>query len=85
MPNSSESGTRVQGTPTTSYTRLTKAELVAIINGNVMNHPLSFEELYRCAIAVVASWCHRVEKCHFACTESVKSSLDALHHIYKNL
>lgn len=35
-----ESGTRVQGTPTTSYTRLTKAELVAIINGNVMNKNL---------------------------------------------
>lgn len=49
MPKPSESGTRVQGTPTTSYTRLTKAELVAIINGNV------------------------------------KSTLDALHHIYKNL
>lgn len=42
------SGTRVQGTPTTSYTRLTKAELGAIING-------------------------------------VKSTLDSLHHIYKNL
>lgn len=49
MPNVPESGTRVQGTPTTSYTRLTKAELVAIINGNV------------------------------------KSTLDSLHHIYKNL
>lgn len=49
MRQNNTSGTRVQGTPTTSYTRLTKAELVAIINGNV------------------------------------KSTLDALHHIYKNL
>lgn len=32
MPNVPESGTRVQGTQTTSYTRLTKAELVAILN-----------------------------------------------------
>lgn len=85
MRQTSESGTRVQGTPTTSYTRLTKAELVAIINGNVMNHPLSFEEFYRCSIAVVASWCHRVKNCNFACTDGVKSTLDSLHHIYKNL
>lgn len=49
MRQNNTSGTRVQGTPTTSYTRLTKAELVAIINGNV------------------------------------KSTLDSLHHIYKNL
>lgn len=49
MPKTDTSGNRVQGTPTTSYTRLTKAELVAIINGNV------------------------------------KSTLDSLHHIYKNL
>ena len=85
MPNVPESGTRVQGTPTTSYTRLTKAELVAIINGNVMNHPLSFEEFYRCAIAAIANWCHRVRNNSFACTDSVKSTLDSLHHIYKNL
>lgn len=85
MPNVPESGNRVQGTPTTSYTRLTKAELVAIINGNVMNHPLSFEEFYRCSIAVVARWCHKVRNSNFACTDGVKSTLDSLHHSYKNL
>ena len=85
MPNNNTSGTRVQGTPTTSYKRLTKAELVAIINGNVLNHPLSFEEFYRCSIAAVSKWCHQVRNCNFACTDGVKSTLDSLHHIYKNL
>ena len=49
-----ESGTRVQGTPTTS-------------------------------IAAVSKWCHQVRNCNFACTGGVKSTLDSLHHIYKNL
>lgn len=80
MRQNNTSGTRVQGTPTTSYTRLTKAELLAIIRGDVVNHPLSFEEFYRCAIAAVANWCHQVRNCNFACT-----TLDSLHHIYKNL
>lgn len=85
MRQNNTSGTRVQGTPTTSYSRLTKAELVAIIDGDILNHPLSFEEFYRCAIAVVSKWCHQVRNCNFACTDSVKSTLDSLHHIYKNL
>lgn len=61
------------------------AELLAIIRGDVVNHPLSFEEFYRCAIAAVANWCHRVRNNSFACTDSVKSTLDSLQHIYKNL
>lgn len=32
-----------------------------------------------------SKWCHQVRNCNFACTDSVKSTLDALHHIYKNL
>ena len=85
MPKTDTSGTRVQGTPTTSYTRLTKAELVAIIRGDEVNQPLSFEEFYRCAIAAVANWCHRVRNNNFTCTDSVKATLDSLQHIYKNL
>lgn len=85
MTNNNTSGNRVQGTPTTSYTRLTKAELLAIIRGDEVNHPLSFEEFYRCAIAAVANWCHRVRNNSFTCTDSVKATLDSLQHIYKNL
>lgn len=85
MPNHNTSGTRVQGTPATSYTRLTKAELLAIIRGDEVNHPLSFEEFYRCAIAAVANWFHRVRNNSFTCTDSVKATLDSLQHIYKNL
>lgn len=85
MPNVPESGTRVQGTPTTSYNRLPKSDLVKIIECDVIDNPLSFEEFYRCAIAAVSKWCHQVRNCNFACTDSVKSTLDSLHHIYKNL
>lgn len=85
MTKTDTSGTRVQGTPATSYTRQTKAELLAIIRGDEVNHPLSFEEFYRCAIAAVANWCHRVRNNSFTCTDSVKATLDSLPHIYKNL
>lgn len=85
MPRTSESGTRVQGTPTTSYTRLTKAELVAIIENRGTQQALTYEEFYRCAIAAVANWCHRVRNNSFTCTDSVKATLDSLQHIYKNL
>lgn len=84
MPKSSESGNRVQGTPATSNTRRTKAEPPAIIRGDEVNHPLSFDEFYRCAIAADADWCHRVRDNSFTCTD-VKATLDSLQHIYKNL
>lgn len=85
MRQPSESGNRVQGTPTTSYTRLTKAELLAIIENRGTQQALTYEEFYRCAIAAVANWCHRVRNNSFTCTDSVKATLDSLQHIYKNL
>lgn len=87
MPNVPESVGAVKNSSgrTSVSSRLTKAELIDIIENRGTQQALSFEEFYRCSIAVVANWYRRVENCNFACTESVKSSLDNLQHIYKNL
>ena len=82
VPNDSRSGAmRTSGI----LGRLTKAELIRIIEGEHPRHPLTYEEFCRCAIAAVARWCHGVQNNHFTCTEGVKSTLDALCHIYKKL
>lgn len=85
MPDRVKSGTENNSTRTTSFSRLTKSELIDIIENRGTQQALTYEEFYRCAIAAVANWCHRVRNNSFTCTDSVKATLDSLQHIYKNL
>ena len=65
--------------------RLTRAELIQLLEGRPTDHPLTYDEFYRCAVAAVANWCRSVRNNLYASTDGVKSTLDSLRHIYKNL
>lgn len=76
-PNNSKSGTCHLSA------RLTKAELIQILEGRHTDQPLTYDEFYRCSLAIVARWCHGVANNRFADVEAVKSQLNALQSIYK--
>ena len=81
---SSIPGTNSTRTAPALSARLTKAELVRILEGRHTDHPLTYDEFYRCSLAIVARWCHGVANNQFADVEAVKSQLGALQSIFKS-
>lgn len=84
MPDSVKSTSPKQSKAVTS--RLTKAELIQIIEGRPAGPPLTYDEFYRCAVAVVSRWCVRVKEGGFASmsTDGIKNTLDTLCRLYRN-
>lgn len=70
-----------QATPI--YNRLSKAELVQILKGEV-HQPLSPRELYRCAVSIVWQWCDAVATGRCASLAEVDQRLQTLQDIYEN-
>lgn len=68
---------------TSAFDKLTKAELIELISGDI-KAPITPAELYRCAVSIVAKWCDNVLTGRYSSVESVSSKLDCLERIYKN-
>lgn len=68
---------------TTAFDKLTKAQLIYLLQGNI-KHPITPDELYRAAVSIVAKWCDDVIADRYASMFDVTSRLGSLEKIYKN-
>lgn len=83
MPNHNTSS-KVNNSSHTApaFDRLTKAELIELLSGDIKN-PISPAELYRAAVSIVAKWCNDVVSGGYASMYDVQTKLDALQNIYR--
>lgn len=65
-----------------AFDRLTKAELIELLSGDIKN-PISPAELYRAAVSIVAKWCNDVVSGGYAFMYNLQTQLDALQNIYR--
>lgn len=75
--------TTVPSTKQTSFDKLTKQQLIALLQGNI-KQPITPDELYRCAVSIVARWCDDIIKCGYSSMYDVTSKLEVLKDIYRN-
>ena len=66
-----------------AFDKLTKRQLVEILNGHI-TQPLTPAELYRCAVSIVAKWCNEVIADRYASMFDVTNGLESLENLYKN-
>lgn len=84
MRNPSESnGTKYSTSATPAFDKLTKAELIQLLYGNI-TQPITPGEFYRAAVSIVARWCNDVISGNYASMYNVTSKLDAIKDIYRN-
>ncbi len=75
--------TTVPSTKQTSFEKLTKQQLIELLQGNI-KQPITPDELYRSAVSIVARWCNDVIKDNYASMYDLTSKLEALKDIYRN-
>ena len=75
--------TTVPSTTQTSFDKLTKQQLIYLLQGNI-KQPITPDELYRAAVSIVAKWCDDVIADRDASMFDLKNRLEALEKIYKN-
>lgn len=68
---------------TSAFDKLTKAELIELISGDI-KAPITPAELYRCAVSIVAKWCNEVIADRYASMFDVTNGLESLEKLYKN-
>lgn len=73
----------VPSTTQTSFDKLTKQQLIYLLQGNIKK-PITPDELYRAAVSIVAKWCDDVIADRYASMFDLKNRLEALEKIYKN-
>ena len=66
-----------------AFDKLTKRQLVEILNGHI-TQPLTPAELYRCAVSIVAKRCNEVIADRYASMFDVTNGLESLEKLYKN-
>ena len=66
-----------------AFDKLTKRQLVEILNGHI-TQPLTPAELYRCAVSIVAKWCNEVIADRYASMFDVTNGLESLEKLYTN-
>lgn len=84
MPKSPESisAKKSNAATPTSFDKLTKAQLLELLNGRVTK-PLTPDGLYRCAVSVLGKWCNDVVSGCYASMYDLTSKLEALQNIYR--
>ena len=65
-----------------AFDRLTKAQLIELLQGDIKN-PITPDELYRAAASIVAKWCNDVVSGGYASMYNLQTQLDALQNIYR--
>lgn len=80
-PNNSK-GAASRANGTTSFDKLTKAQLIELLSGNI-TQPLTPDGFYRCAVSVLGKWCDDVIKGNYASMYNLQTQLDALQNIYR--
>lgn len=68
---------------TSAFDKLTKAELIELLSGDI-KAPITPAELYRCAVSIVAKWCNEVIADRYASMFDVTNGLESLEKLYKN-
>ena len=73
----------VQPTKQASFERLTKAQIIELLRGNI-HRPLTPEGLYRCAASIVGKWCEDVIGGEEASLQELTQKLETLEDIYRH-
>ena len=68
---------------TSAFDKLTKAELIELLSGDI-KAPITPAELYRCAVSIVAKWCNEVIADRYASMFDVTNGLESLEKLYIN-
>lgn len=67
---------------TLSFGRLTKSQLINLLNGNI-SQPLTTEDLTNCALSVTLKWLNDVISGEFASMYELSTCLSSLEKVYK--
>lgn len=81
--NHSEPNNSRQTVHLSQIDKLTKSQLVEILNGSI-TQPLAPENFYRCAASVLHGWCNDVLAGRYASMYDLTRKLEVLQSIYQN-